>query len=80
MTYNYYITANYNDAEVMVATDDIEIAILSFMEHSNATLVTVSNGFTGEVLASASTDADPYFEDGFGLACFGYIVKEMYQE
>lgn len=79
MTYTYYIIANYNDAEVTVATNDIEVAILSFMEHSDATLVTVSNGFTGEVLASVSTDSAPYFEDAFGLACFGYLVKEMCQ-
>lgn len=80
MTYTYYVIANYNDAEVTVATNDIEVAILSLMEHSDATLVTVNNGFTGEVLASVSTDAEPYFEDAFGLACFGYIVKSMYQE
>ena len=77
MAYNYYVIANYNDAEVTVATNDIEIAILSFREHLDATLVIVSNGFTGEILASASTDADPYFEDGFGLAYIGYIAKEM---
>lgn len=79
MTYTYYIIANYNDAEVTVATNDIEVAILSLMEHSDATLVTVSNGFTGEVLASVSVDSAPYFEDAFSLACFGYLVKSMYQ-
>lgn len=77
MAYAYTITAEYEDAVITVETNDVEVAILSLVEHANAVSTTVVDGFTGEVLAYFSIEFDPYFEDAFGLACLGYIAKEM---
>lgn len=79
MAYAYTITAEYEDAVITVETNDVEVAILSLVEHANAVSTTVVDSFTGEVLAYFSIEFDPYFEDAFGLACFGYLVKSMYQ-
>lgn len=80
MAYAYTITAEYEDAVITVETNDVEVAILSLMEHANAVSTTVVDGFTGEVLAYFSIEIDPYFEPAFGLAYLGYFVKSMYQE
>lgn len=77
MTYTYKIIAEYEDAAICVETNDVEVAILSLAEHANAISTTVVDGFTGEVLSYFSIELDPYFEPAFGLACLGYIAKEM---
>ena len=77
MAYNYTIIAEYEDAVITVETNDVEVAILSLVEHANAVSTTVVDGFTGEVLAYFSIEIAPYFEPAFGLACLGYIAREM---
>ena len=77
MAYAYTIIAEYEDAVITVETNDVEVAILSLAEHINAVSTTVVDGFTGEVLAYRSIEFDPYFEPAFGLACLGYIAKEV---
>lgn len=77
MAYNYTITAEYEDVVITVETNDVEAAILSLVEHANAVSTTVVDGFTGEVLAYFSIEIDPYFEPAFGLACLGYIAREI---
>lgn len=77
MAYAYTITAEYEDAVITVETNDVEVAILSLVEHTNAVSTTVVDGFTDEVLAYSSIEFDSYFDPAFGLACLGYIAREM---
>ena len=77
----YVISVFYDDAEVDVKTNDVEIAILEMLRaDKNGNHVHVCDGETGEVLALMnSPDGERYCTEEFSLMTLGFLFK-MEQE
>ena len=77
----YVISVFYDDAEVDVKTNDVEIAILEMLRaDKNGNHAHVCDGETGEVLALVnSPDGERYCTEEFSLMTLGFLFK-MEQE
>lgn len=77
----YVISVFYNDAEVDVKTNDVEIAILEMLKaDKTGNHAHVCDGATGEVLALVnSPDGERYCTEEFSLMTLGFLFK-MEQE
>ena len=77
----YVISVFYDDAEVDVKTNDVEIAILEMLRaDKNGNHAHVVDGFTGEVLAIVNNpDGENYSTQEFALMTLGFLFK-MEQE
>lgn len=77
----YVISVFYDDAEVDVKTNDVEIAILEMLRaDKNGNHAHVVDGFTGEVLALVnSPDGERHCTEEFALMTLGFLFK-MKQE
>ena len=77
----YVISVFYDDAEVDVKTNDVEIAILEMLKaDKTGNHAHVVDGFTGEVLAIVNNpDGKNYSTQEFALMTLGFLFK-MEQE
>ena len=77
----YVISVFYDDAEVNVKTNDVEIAILEMLRaDKTGNHAHVCDGSTGEVLALVnSPDGERYCTEEFSLMTLGFLFK-MKQE
>ena len=77
----YVISVFYDDAEVDVKTNDVEIAILEMLKaDKTGNHAHVVDGFTGEVLALVnSPDGKRHCTEEFALMTLGFLFK-MEQE
>ena len=77
----YVISVFYDDAEVEVKTNDVEIAILEMLRaDKNGNHAHVCDGETGEVLVLVnSPDGERYCTEEFSLMTLGFLSK-MEQE
>ena len=77
----YVISVFYDDAEVDVKTNDVEIAILEMLKaDKTGNHAHVVDGFTGEVLALVnSPDGERHCTEEFALMTLGFLFK-MEQE
>ena len=77
----YVISVFYDDAEVDVKTNDVEIAILEMLKaYKTGNHAHVCDGATGEVLALVnSPDGERYCTEEFALMTLGFLFK-MEQE
>ena len=77
----YVISVFYDDAEVDVKTNDVEIAILEMLKaDKTGNHAHVCDGATGEVLAIVnSPDGERYCTEEFSLMTLGFLFK-MEQE
>ena len=77
----YVISVFYDDAEVDVKTNDVEIAILEMLKaDKTGNHAHVCDGVTGEVLALVnSPDGERYCTEEFALMTLGFLFK-MEQE
>ena len=77
----YVISVFYDDAEVDVKTNDVEIAILEMLKaDKTGNHAHVCDGATGEVLAIVnSPDGENYCTEEFALMTLGFLFK-MEQE
>lgn len=73
----YVISVFYDDAEVDVKTNDVEIAILEMLRaDKNGNHAHVCDGETGEVLAVVnSPDGERYCTEEFSLMTLGFLFK-----
>lgn len=81
ITMKYVISVFYDDAEVDVKTNDVEIAILEMLKaDKTGNHAHVVDGFTGEVLALVnSPDGKRHCTEEFALMTLGFLFK-MEQE
>lgn len=71
----YIISVFYDDAEVTVKTNDVEIAILEMLRaDSTGNHAHVQDGETGEVLALVN-HPDQFMTAEFSLMVLGFLVK-----
>ena len=77
----YVISVFYDDAEVDVKSNDVEIAILEMLKaDKTGNHAHVVDGFTGEVLAIVNNpDGENYSTQEFALMTLGFLFK-MEQE
>lgn len=73
----YVISVFYDDAEVDVKTNDVEIAILEMLKaDKTGNHAHVCDGNTGEVLALVnSPDGERYCTEEFALMTLGFLTK-----
>ena len=73
----YVISVFYDDAEVDVKTNDVEIAILEMLKaDKTGNHAHVVDGFTGEVLAIVNNpDGERYCTEEFALMTLGFLFK-----
>ena len=73
----YVISVFYDDAEVDVKTNDVEIAILEMLKaDKTGNHAHVVDGFTGEVLALVnSPDGERHCTEEFALMTLGFLFK-----
>ena len=73
----YVISVFYDDAEVDVKTNDVEIAILEMLRaDKTGNHAHVVDGFTGEVLAIVNNpDGENYSTQEFALMTLGFLFK-----
>ena len=75
ITMKYVISVFYDDAEVDVKTNDVEIAILEMLKaDKTGNHAHVVDGFTGEVLALVnSPDGERHCTEEFALMTLGFL-------
>jgi nitrogen fixation/metabolism regulation signal transduction histidine kinase len=79
MTYNYRVNAKYAFEEIDLQTNDVEKAIRFMLDSAeNGAVVTVTDGFTGEVLATAN-DGEPYITTEWSLMTLGLLMKNTWE-
>ena len=78
-TYTYNVIAIYDNCEIEVKTNSADVAICALMEHAEKGVpVYVTNGFTGEVLATANYD-EPYITEEWSLMVLGWLMKTEWE-
>ena len=79
MAYAYQINAKYEFEEIDVQTNSIERAIRFMLDSAEkGAVVVVTNGFTGEVLATAN-DEEPYATEEWSLMVLGLLMKTAWE-
>ena len=75
MAYAYQVNAKYKFEEIDIQTNSVERAIGFMLDSAeNGAVVVVTNGFTGEILATAS-DGEPYATEEWSLMVLGLLMK-----
>ena len=76
----YNVIATYDNAEITVKTNDLEIAITELMERCNDDVpVDLIDGYTGEVLVSTNTE-EPYATEEWSLILLGWLMCNEWGE
>lgn len=79
MAYAYQVNAKYEFEEIDVQTNSVERAIRFMLDSAeNGAIVIVTNGFTGEILATAN-DEEPYATEEWSLMVLGLLMKTAWE-
>ena len=79
MTYTYQVNAKYKSEKIEIQTNSVERAIRFMLDSAdNGAVVVVTNGFTGEVLATAN-DEKPYVTEEWSLMVLGLLMKTAWK-
>ena len=71
----YNVIATYDNAEITVKTNDLEVAINELMARYDDDIpVDLIDGYTGEVLVSTNTE-EPYATDEWNLILLGWLLR-----
>lgn len=73
MTYTYILTFEYPEKVVEIKTNDIFEIMRELDKPMTTDVVTIVNGFTGEVLFHHENGEKPYGTKEFDLMCLGWI-------
>lgn len=75
MTYAYRVNAKYDYEEIEIQTNSVERAIKFMLDSAEDwAIVTVTSGFTGEVLAAINYD-EFYATEEWSLMMLGWMMK-----
>ena len=75
MTFNYSVTAIYDNCVSNLQTNSADTAIRTMLTHAEAgAVVDVVNNYTGEVLATANHD-EPYITEEWSLMILGWLMQ-----
>ena len=79
MTYAYQVNAKYKFEKIEIQTNSVERAIRFMLDSAEkGAVVVVTNGFTGEVLATAN-DEEPYITEEWSLMVLGWLMKTAWE-
>ena len=79
MAYAYQVNAKYKFEEIDIQTNSVERAIRFMLDSAeNGAVVVVTNGFTGEILATAN-DEEPYVTEEWSLMVLGLLMKTAWK-
>ena len=79
MAYAYQVNAKYKFEKIEIQTNNVERAIRFMLDSAeNGAVVVVTNGFTGEILATAN-DEEPYATDEWSLMVLGLLMKTAWK-
>jgi hypothetical protein len=74
MTYNYILTFEYPEKVVEIKTNDIFEIMRELDKPMTTDVVTIVNGFTGEVLFRHKAGENHYGTKEFDLMCLGWTT------
>ena len=79
MTYAYQVNAKYKFEKIEIQTNSVERAIRFMLDSAEkGAVVVVTNGFTGEILATAN-DEEPYITEEWSLMVLGLLAKTVWK-
>ena len=79
MTYAYQVNAKYKFEKIEIQTNSVERAIRFMLDSAEkGAVVVVTNGFTGEILATANDD-EPYITEEWSLMVLGLLAKTVWK-
>ena len=79
MAYAYQVNAKYKFEKIEIQTNSVERAIRFMLDSAeNGAVVVVTNGFTGEILATAN-DEEPYATEEWSLMVLGLLMKTAWK-
>ena len=79
MTYAYQVNAKYKFEKIEIQTNSVERAIRFMLDSAEkGAVVVVTNGFTGEILATAN-DEEPYVTEEWSLMVLGLLMKTAWK-
>lgn len=79
MAYTYQVNAKYKFEEIDIQTNSVERAIGFMLDSAeNGAVVVVTNGFTGEVLATVN-DEKPYITEEWSLMVLGLLMRTAWK-
>lgn len=79
MAYAYQVNAKYKFEEIDIQTNSVERAIRFMLDSAEkGAVVVVTNGFTGEILATAN-DEEPYTTEEWSLMVLGLLMKTAWE-
>ena len=79
MAYAYQVNAKYEFENIEIQTNSVERAIGFMLDSAeNGAIVVVTNGFTGEILATAN-DEEPYITEEWSLMVLGLLAKTVWK-
>ena len=79
MAYAYQVNAKYEFEKIEIQTNSVERAIRFMLDSSEkGAVVVVTNGFTGEILATAN-DEEPYVTEEWSLMVLGLLMKTAWE-
>ena len=79
MAYAYQVNAKYKFEKIEIQTNSVERAIRFMLDSAEkGAVVVVTNGFTGEILATAN-DEEPYVTEEWSLMILGLLTKTAWE-
>lgn len=79
--YLYNVSAKYENAEVEIRTNDVNLAIEEFFTRAKDDIPTdIISGITGEVLVSANNGENNYLAPEWDLMLLGWLIKNQWGE
>ena len=76
----YTIIAEYENAEVTVKTNEINVALETLFEHQEeGAKVTLTDGFTGEIYVTAN-DGENYIVEEWSYLILGWLMQNAWGE
>ena len=79
MAYAYQVNAKYKFEKIEIQTNSVERAIRFMLDSvEKGAVVVVTNGFTGEILATAN-DEEPYATEEWSLMVLGLLMKTAWK-
>lgn len=79
MAYAYQVNAKYEFEKIEIQTNSVERAIRFMLDSAEkGAVVVVTNGFTGEILATAN-DEEPYVTEEWSLMVLGLLTKTAWE-
>ena len=79
MAYAYQVNAKYKFEEIDIQTNNVERAIRFMLDSAEkGAVIVVTNGFTGEILATAN-DEEPYVTEEWSLMVLGLLMKTAWK-